>query len=414
MFPKLKGIRADHESTMDTTTIIKVTILSFLIFSLNACTLKQLRPLQGKAISPQDIYDQAAEIIEKNYINSSGEMIKLNRSVRPDINSILSQLDSTSILLTPKEFSIASNPFSASVGLELKKNDDGIVYVARLLKDSPALRSGLLPGDEILEIDGEPTQGLNLPKCLLRLKGAPGSEIAIKISRGDNENKIFTIKRQIVNAFNEPEIHRLGERIAYIWFAMFHDKIANQLKSAIKELTNEGIKGLILDLRGNYGGPLPKIVEASQLFLKRGTTVVQIKRQGDTKPIYAAGWSHYLDFPMVVLIDRTTSSGAEAMAAALQEGGRAVLIGEKTMGAGSIYSVFPLHDGSHLYIRTQFMYTPNSKKIDVTGIMPDIEVQISNEESKMLNAWIYRNVYDGAPTVFDDIQLNKAVSYLNK
>lgn len=389
-------------------------VIIFLITSLG-CTARQIRALKGIPPSVEELYDQAAEIIEKNYVDNEGRAIKANTSKRPDIDSLMLQLDKASALITRKELEILANPFAADLGIKFVSRKDQL-YIIGSIKGSPADRAGISVGYKIVEIDGIPVEGLPFSKFFSLLKGEPGSKVSLKIVGVNNETKIINLLREVIKEESLAEVSIIRGKVGYIRLRKFDEKISSKLQSAIKKLKKDGMKCLILDLRGNSGGLLQSVIDTSRLFLNSGKMILQIKGSDLQKDrnFYASGWTHYLDFPMVILIDRYTESGAEILAAALRDNRRVHLVGENTLGSASIKTLFSLDDDSLLYIRTHFAYSANGQKIDGIGLLPDIEVKISEEELNRLYREVILNEKMIVDADIEDMQLNAGVSYLLK
>ncbi|OGP12027.1 MAG: hypothetical protein A2X87_07900 [Deltaproteobacteria bacterium GWC2_42_51] len=395
--------------------ILGMSAVILLLITSLGCTARQIRAFKGSPPSAEELYDQAVGIIEMNYIDDEGRAIKVNTSKRPDIDSLMSQLDKRSALITRKELEVLANPFAADLGIRIESRKDQL-YIIGSIKGSPADRAGISIGYRIVEINGMPVEGLPFSKFFALLKGESGSEVSLKIVGANSETKVINLLREVIKEESLAEVSMIRGKVGYIRLRKFDDKISTKLQSAIKKLKKDGMKCLILDLRGNGGGLLQSVIDTSQLFLNSGKMILQIKGSDLQKDrnFYASWWTRYLDFPMVILIDRYTGRGAEMFAAALRDNQRVHLVGENTLGSASIYALFNLDDDFLLYIRTHFAYSANGQKIDEIGLLPDIEVKISEEELNRL----YREVIFNEKMIVDadieDKQLNGGVSYLLK
>lgn len=364
----------------------------FLLVLISGCTLNQ-------TIKPEDAFDQAVKVIEENYIDEIGNPIRLNTDRRPDIISLLAQLDSAANFLTTKEAEVFSNPSRAGIGVVLEKKD-GANYVKSSFEGMPANASGVNPGDRLLEIDNEPVSALPLMNVLARLYGTRGSELTLKVVNFSNEEREIKITRQVVTR-GPAVFHKYFKEkgIGYIRISGFAHETSDRVKTSIKSLRKGGMRGLIIDLRGNDGGLFMEVIETTQILLPDGALISEIKGAASekNKKFHSRGWSHFTDFPIVLLVDRNTLSGAELMAAALRDYKRAALMGETTLGAGAIITRFPLDDGSLLSFRTHLMLTPEGVSIDKNGLKPDLEIKTPKTPEG-----VYDKFYENIQVSLDD------------
>lgn len=386
--------------------------LFFIIISITGCSLKQSGVFGVKS---EDVFDQAVKLIEENYIDENGKPIKLNTSNRPDMTNLLSQMDSSATLFTQKEVKELTNPFTSTIDIELEKREDGFYITSNYGEDLND--SGLNINDKLLEIDNEPVSGLPMNKVIVKFFGAPDSELKIKVLNSNNEDKEIKIKRQSIERnpsvfekyFNE-------SRIGYLRISKFDDKASDKVKASLKRLLRKPIRGLIIDLRGNPGGLLNEVTDSCELFLRAGSPIVQVKgiSADRSRTYFSGGWHHYTDFPIEVLIDKHTGSGAEAMAAALKYNNRAVLIGENTHGSNLVKGIFNLYDGSLLVFRSSFMLTTEGKPIEKDGVPPNLEIKIPEEKKSRVYQSIIKRFFYNEAEEFSDIQLDTAISYFDR
>ncbi len=256
---------------------------------------------------------------------------------------------------------------------------EGVLTVIAPMEDTPAFRAGVLAGDRIVAINDESTEDLSLHDAIRKMRGEPGTRVKIKILRPkSHEIKDINLVRAIIKVESVKGATMLGDGIGYIRVVQFNEPTADALQEAIEKLQKEGLEALVLDLRNNPGGLLSSAVEIAQKFLKQGDLVVSTKgRKGVQYQFKAKGRHHYLDFPMVVLVDGGSASASEIVAGALQDYKRAILLGEKTFGKGSVQSVVPLDDGAAIRLTTAKYYTPSDRCIHEIGIPPDITVTMS-------------------------------------
>ncbi|MBK8576415.1 MAG: S41 family peptidase [Elusimicrobia bacterium] len=268
---------------------------------------------------------------------------------------------------------------------------DGWLTVITPMPETPAYRLGILPGDKIVKIEGDVTQGLAVEDAVQRLRGKPGTKVSITIMReGDKEPRDFTITREIIKILSVRSALLEGN-IGYVKLNEFIETSQTDMRKALKELKEKGMASLVLDLRNDPGGLLTSAVDVTKLFV--GDSKIVVYTQGRAQPrqdFFADSHAPFSDIPMAVLVNGGSASASEIVTGALQDHKRAVIIGSETFGKGSVQSVIPLDDGSALRLTVAKYYTPNGRSIHrdektkVGGITPDIVIPVSKEtESKL-------------------------------
>lgn len=262
------------------------------------------------------------------------------------------------------------------VGLQISTDPKtGVLEVIAPIDGSPAAQAGIQPRDRILAIDGVPTAKLSLDEAAERMRGAAGSAVHLLLQRGSEAPQEITLQRGHI-AIN-PVIAEArpiqGHTVGYIRLTQFSAMAATEMRNAIQRLEQQGAQEYILDLRNNPGGLLQAGVEIAQLWLDGGVIAYTVDRQGIIDSLNAAGAALTHD-PLVVLVNGGTASAAEILAGALQDHGRARLVGDRTFGKGSIQSLFSLSDGSGLAVTIAYYETPNHHNINKVGIEPDRRV----------------------------------------
>jgi carboxyl-terminal processing protease len=250
------------------------------------------------------------------------------------------------------------------------------------MEGTPAFQAGLYSGDKIVEINGESTDGLALEEAVKRLRGEPGTKVKIKIFRPKTQlMKEFELERAIINVPSVKDTRVLDGGIGYVRMLQFGEETAADLQTALDELEKEKVKALVLDLRSNPGGLLTAAVDVAQKFLKRGELIVFTRgRDNRMERSYRARARHvFPNVPMVVLINGYSASASEIVAGALQDNRRAILVGEKSFGKGSVQSILPQDGGTAIRLTTAKYYTPSERVIHDVGIEPDIVVPMSGE-----------------------------------
>jgi carboxyl-terminal processing protease len=261
-----------------------------------------------------------------------------------------------------------------------------VLTVISPIEDTPAWRAGIKAGDRILKVDGESTKDMSVENAVKKMRGVPGTPITISIMRDEfKEPKDFTIVRDVIK-LKSVKSRVIDSTVGYLRVTQFQERTDTDLEQALNALwtQNPSLKGLILDLRNNPGGLLDQAVQVSGSFLEKGKLVVYTKgRKANNNVEYKVrGNGGRTAFPMVVLVNHGSASASEIVAGALQDWGRAVILGVDTFGKGSVQTVIPLEDGSGLRLTTAKYYTPKGRSIQNTGIKPDIIVPTATIQIK--------------------------------
>lgn len=263
------------------------------------------------------------------------------------------------------------------VGMSVSMNGDGKIRVIRVFYDSPADIAGLLPGDLLTAIDGEPLDVQNakdLDDAVAKLRGTDYSEVTLTIER-DGEPMDFTVTRGDIN-INYTEYTMIGD-IGYIQIYQFEGTTASSFKAAESYLKENGAKGLIIDLRSNPGGMLTSVVEICDELLGRGRIVYTVNRAGDTTTYYSD--DDMWDIPLVVLINGDSASASEILSAAIQDYERGTIVGTTSFGKGIVQILLDYPDGTGMQYTESSYYTPSGRSIHKIGVEPDITVELSED-----------------------------------
>jgi len=317
------------------------------------------------------------DIVKKNYV----EEVKDKDVVYAAIKGILESLDAHSSFLPPemyKEMQSETKGEFGGIGIEITIKD-GFPTVITPIEDTPAYKEGLKAGDHIIKIDGKPTKNMSLVDVVKMIRGAKGKPVTLTVVReGFTAPKDFRVVRDII-VVKSVKYRMLEDDYGYIRIVQFQERTAKDLETAFKELVKSNkdkpVKGIILDLRNDPGGLLEQAVEVSDKFIEEGLIVYIEGRKKDDKAMkfYARKNNDYLG-PLVVLVNEGSASASEIVAGALQDYKRAIVVGTKTFGKGSVQTVFPLGDGSAVRLTTAKYYTPKGRSIQAEGITPDIMV----------------------------------------
>ncbi len=401
--------------------------VSAIMLALGALALSTLPTSLVKADSDEyeklGIFTEVYEIVKKDYV----EEVEPKKLIYGAIRGMLKELDPHSGFMPPeayKEMRIDTKGEFGGLGIQVGIRD-GVLTVIAPIEDTPAWKAGLKAGDKIIKIDGEPTADMTLMDAVHRMRGPKGTQVTLTIMReGWKKPKDFTITRDIIK-LKSVKYKVIDDGIGYVKITQFQQNTAVQLERALRELNDKGIDSLILDLRNNPGGLLRSAVEVVEQFMPAGKVVVSIKGRSTPKKVYrTSGARPYYQWPMVVLVNQGSASASEIVAGALKDHKRALILGVRTFGKGSVQSIIPLSDGSGLRLTTALYYTPSGKSIHKHGIEPDVVVKLPVKEGEGHPVFREEDLARGGkkkkPTEFvpvqvkeeEDTQLQRAIDIL--
>lgn len=321
------------------------------------------------------LFTEVLSIVQSQYVDD----VPPKDIIYNAIKGTLRGLDAHSSFLDPemyREMQVETSGSFGGLGIEITLRDDVLTVVAPI-EGTPAYRAGIQPGDRILKIEGLSTKDMQLSDAVKRMRGKPGSKITITIVReGWGEPKDFFITREQIRV-HSVRANQLEPGIEYIRLRQFQEQTASDLETSLDKYVKEGkIQGLVLDLRNNPGGLLTAAVEVSEKFLESGKLVVYTEgRVRNQNMRFSSNAKRvFSEFPIVVLVNQGSASASEIVAGALQDWGRAVVIGTQSFGKGSVQTIIPLSDGSGLRLTTAKYFTPKGRSIHGKGITPDIIV----------------------------------------
>jgi carboxyl-terminal processing protease len=331
------------------------------------------------------LFTDVLTIVKRSYV----EDVTIKDLVYGAIDGMLASLDPHSGFMSPdiyKEMKIDTRGEFGGLGIEISARD-GVLTIVSPIEDTPASRAGLEAGDHILKIEEEYTKDMEIMEAVHLMRGKPGTSVTITIMRpGFEKPQPFTLKREVIKV-KSVKSKNLENGFGYVRLAQFQERSGEDLNNALDKLRkdNDGsLRGLVLDLRNNPGGLLDQAVEVSDKFLTEGLIVYTQGREDDAQMEFSAMHSGTeADYPMVVLINGGSASASEIVAGALQDHGRAVIMGTQSFGKGSVQTIIPLSDESGLRLTTAKYYTPNGTSIQARGIVPDIEVVQSEVKTVM-------------------------------
>ncbi|MFQ5927102.1 MAG: S41 family peptidase [Terriglobia bacterium] len=380
----------------------------------------------------------ALDHIEQSYVTE----VDRKELLESALQGMLGSLDPYSNYIPPKhlrQFERQTKGSFGGIGIQISVRSRELVVISPLA-GTPAYKAGILAGDRIVEIEGESTEGITVDEAVSKLTGRPGTKVTITVVHaGKPESESITLTREIIRIGSvlgdtrKPDdtwdwIIDKEAGIAYIRINFFISPTAKDLRNALEEAKAQGLEGLVLDMRFNPGGLLQSAIDVTDLFLKDGLIVSTKGRNTVPRDWNASGEGRFADFPMAVLVNRFSASASEIVAAALQDHKRAVIVGERTWGKGSVQNVIELEDGiSALKLTTAEYHRPDgrnihrrkdAKKTDKWGVIPDKGFKIEYTTEKIGQHIHYRMERDKirkerAPEEkYEDTQLAEALEYV--
>lgn len=327
-------------------------------------------------------FSKVLNLVQQYYV----EEVDTKKLIYGAIKGMLRELDPHTNFMPPEMFKEFENETSGEfggLGIEISVQN-GILTIISPIEDTPAWKAGIKAGDKVVAIDGNSTKGMSLVEASQFLRGKRGSQVILKIVRdGEEQPKDITIVRGSVK-IKSVKYTDMDDGYAYVKITSFIENTARDLERVLEEheSKNKKIEGLLIDLRKNPGGLLDQAVKISDMFLKEGVIVSTVGRNVKDKEVTSATKKgKRTGFPIVILVDQYSASASEIVSGALQDNKRAVIVGEKTFGKGSVQSIVKLQDGSGLKLTVARYYTPRGISIQAEGIKPDIEIDDIDTEA---------------------------------
>ena len=339
-----------------------------------------------------ELFSRVLERVRRDY--ADGDKLTYEDLVHGALKGMLNTLDPHSEFMEPVAFDELKEDTEgqfSGVGMQVAQRDDQLVVVAPM-EDTPAFEAGIMSGDRIVKIDGKSAEGMTVGDAVKLLRGQPGSKVTVSVMRaGASDPKDFNLVREKIQVYTAKDINNRREfplddsKVGYVRLTQFGEKTADELEDALQKLDKQGMKALVLDLRGNPGGLLDQAVAVSEKFVEKGKPIVSTRGRNPANDVErrasGGGRKRTRDkLPMAILVNGGSASASEIVSGALQDLKHSVVVGEQSFGKGSVQSVMPLPDGSALRLTTAKYYTPSQKVIHGQGITPDVVVPLSEDE----------------------------------
>lgn len=388
-----------------------VALCCAIIFSLTRfaiCEVEKKDKMADDLYSQIELFSYALTTVQAAYTEEPSSKDLIYGALK----GMLSSLDPHSQFLTPEDFNDLKTETEGKfggLGIEISIRDN-LLTIITPIEDTPAWNAGIKSLDKIVKIDNESTKDITLSEAVKKLRGKPGTKVDLTIFR-ESDGKIldFTITREMIHIQDVKDVMILDNNIGYIRLTEFREDSFKEFRKALAKLQDLKADSLILDLRNNPGGLLSVAIDITQEFLPEGQIVVSTKSRNPSQNSVSKSTNTngaFLKQPMVVLINEGSASGSEILAGALKDNKRAVIVGTKSFGKGSVQSVIPLPDGAGLKLTTSKYYTPSGASIHGTGIEPDVAVEKIEEnlteEEKEKN-----DLIDKTKDIFKDLENKK-------
>ncbi len=345
--------------------------------------------LPNRDLSKSSAYvKDVMKLVNESYVDESAA--SYDKLTRNALHGMVESLDPHSEFLEAKdnaEFEEDLVGEFGGIGVQVETRDNRVIVIAPLA-GTPGERAGILRGDEIVSIDGHTIDNNSSADAVIeRLRGKPKTSVALRLFRPATQQTInLTLVREIIKIDSVRDPHVIDGNVGYIQLTEFSEHTAEQFRAALEPMLRDGIRSLIIDLRNNPGGLLDAAVEIAEPFFRKGELIVytQGRRKEDHDEYRAEASGPPLSLPIAILINAGSASAAEVLTGALKDTGRAVIVGERSFGKGSVQSVFKLNNGEGLRLTTARYYTPSGVSIHEKGIAPHVEVVMTPDEDNKI------------------------------
>ena len=392
--------------------IILTLALSFFLLALSGKSIADLHAASNEVYKELRLFADVLTLIQKYYVQE----VDPEKLIYGALHGMTKSLDPYSGFMEPelyKEMKVETSGEFGGLGIRIAVKN-GYLTVITPIPGTPAYKTGILPGDRIIKIEGEETKDITLYEAVTKLRGPKGTRVTISTMREGEKNLIdYTITRDIIE-ITSVSYKLLEADIGYIRINEFTEKTTEFLEKGLKDLEKNNIQSLVLDLRNNPGGLLGGAVEVGKKFIAEKKLIVYIEGRDkqNVQKFFADEVRSHPELPLVVLVNEGSASASEIVAGAIQDHKRGVVLGVQTFGKASVQTVLPLSDGSGLRLTTAKYFTPNGRSIHEKGITPDIVVEVSKEVKEQLMKEFEEIPLQDGEKKAKDIQLERAIDIL--
>ena len=330
---------------------------------------------QLQKMAAYEKFVRVVNMIEAYYVDDLNTTTIINKALKgllPELDPHSSYLDKRAY----KELKIQTNGEFGGLGMVVGMKN-GVLTIISPIDDTPAAKAGLKAGDIILMINNKATLDMSLDEAVNLMRGKPGTKVTLTIVRKGQKPFKVTLTRAIIKIKSVKQKNIKGyPQIAYIRISSFDKNVVPSLKKILPKLKKEGKKGIIIDLRNNPGGLLNQAVGTLDLFIDKGILVSQKGRvKSENKVYYAHKWGTYKNIPIVILVNKGSASASEIVSGSMQDHKRAIIVGEKTFGKGSVQAILPVNKNEAIRLTVARYYLPSGRTIQAEGVIPDIKVK---------------------------------------
>ncbi len=342
---------------------------------------------------------QVMQLVSENYVDES--QVSYEQLRKSALRGLVQSLDPHSEFMEAKDFSELEEDMNAEfggIGIQVEMRNDRVVVIAPIA-NTPSDRAGILRGDEIVSVDGQGMDKMPMNDIISRLRGKPKTHVTVKFFRPSTKRDFeVTLLREVIKIESVRDVRILGDDVGYIQLTQFSERTGKEFIDALNKLIGSGMQALVLDLRNNPGGLLDSAVEVAEPFFKKDELIVytQGRDPKDREDFRGESEDPPLALPMAVLINAGSASAAEIVAGALRDTHKAVIVGERSFGKGSVQTIFNLKNGEGLRLTTARYYTPSGVTIHEKGIEPNVDVVMTPEEDRQLRIQRVRSDVDDA------------------
>lgn len=394
-----------------------------LALTVNLIIGSSVHSNETEASGEKELYEKISvmmrvlHLIRQDYVDE--EKTAPDKLIYNSLRGMVGSLDPFSSFMSPEEYQkMMESPEAHFGGFGIIVTvEEGYLTVITPIDGSPGQKAGILPGDRILKIDKKDVVGVNMDNAVDLLKGPVGDSAELTLQREGSEELItINLKRAEIELPTVKYVQKLSDDIGYIKITQFSEPTAEKVEEALKQLEKKNVRGLIIDVRNNPGGLLESAVRICERFLPENKLVVSTegRRPSQINKYYTGSGYKFPEIPIAVLTNKGSASASEILAGCLKDWKRAILIGEKSFGKGSVQNVLALPDGSALRLTTAMYYTPGKRRIHGNGLEPDIATELPEEELEKIykNDEINLGKSPEDQSVFPDSQLKRALEVL--